>query len=513
MYLLGKIGSFVGAVGALLIPLSAEAKAPVACEDLVSAFKSKDVVLASAMTVPATAADPEHCDVRGAIRGNIAFALFMPTDWNGRFQMVGNGGKAGTISFSAMRTALRLGYATSSTDTGHNLANSGPGAQFGKDPEKEIDFGWRAVHLTAQTSKDIIQEHYGDKPDYSYWVGCSTGGRQGLMEAQRFPHDFDGYVTGAPVNNYTGQQMTAPAYLPPLYDTLPNGTPIVSRAEIAMVGDAIYNGNASFAGCDALDGLVDHQLRDPRQCGFDVRAHIPTCPSAGFCLSEAQKDALAEVYTGREPFVPPQILGAEDIPGGWSTWLISNTPGTPLLHPIIADAFEWLMFNPDRPGFDYFTEFDFAVDPFLMGEAEKIFNATDPDLRDVKARGGKIIMYHGWGDPGANPLRSIAYYESVIAFMGQKFGPTPNAEEITNSFLKLYMVPGMAHCGGGTGHSTVDWLSPLVDWVENGVAPGAIVGFRPSDGSTRPHCPYPQVAIYDGAGSTADAGSYTCGMP
>ena len=512
----------LGFAVSLLVSVSANAKGPVACENLVSAFKAKDVVLDSSTLVPATPSDPEHCDVIGWIRGNINFEVFLPTDWNGRFQMVGNGGKAGTISTDAMRTALRLGYAAASTDTGHNLANSGPGAQFGMDREKETDFGWRAVHLTARTSKDIVKNYYGDKPHHSYWVGCSTGGRQGLMEAQRFPKDFDGYVTGAPVNDYTGQQMTAPAYLPPLYSAIPGTPPLITRAQINQVGDVVYNGNGltgpnAFAGCDALDGVVDHQLRDPRDCTFDPQVHIPTCPattSSGFCLTTAQKNALSTIYAGRLPFVPPQILGAEDIPGGWTAWVIGNDAGSPpLLHNVIADAFEWLMFNPDRPGFDYVTQFDWNVDPFKMDEAARTFNATDPDLRDLKALGSKIIMYHGFGDPGANPLRTVAYYENVIAFMGRHFGPKWMAAENTASFFKLYMVPGMAHCGGGTGHSTVDWLTPLVDWVENGVAPQSIIGTRASDNSTRPHCPYPQVAIYDGVGDKNDAASYSCGTP
>ena len=516
-----KTALSVGLAMSLLFPIAANAKKPISCERLAFEYGAKDLVLSSSIRVPATSTDPEYCDVVGAIRGNINFELFLPTEWNGRFQMVGNGGKAGTISTGDMRTAMRLGYAASSTDTGHNLANSGPGSQFGTDPEKEIDFGWRAVHLTAQTSKDIVKSYYGNKPHHSYWVGCSTGGRQGLMEAQRFPKDFDGYVTGSPVNNYTGQQLAAPAYLRPLYSAIP-GTPLISRALINQVGNVVYNGNGlsgpnAFAGCDALDGVVDHQLRDPRQCTFNPQVHIPTCPDttpSGLCLTAAQKDALSMIYAGRPPFVPPQILGAEDVPGGWTVWLIGSDAGSaPVLHGVVADAFEWLMFNPDRPGFNYVTDFDWNTDPFQMGQAEQIFNATDPDLRDVKARGGKIIMYHGWADPGVNPLRTVAYYERVTAFMGRHFGPHWFADKNTERFFKLYMVPGMAHCGGGTGHSSVDWLTPLVNWVEHGVAPDAIVGARASDGSTRPHCPYPEVAVYKGSGSTGAAENFECRKP
>jgi feruloyl esterase len=449
----------------------------------------------------------------------------MPTDWNGSFYMVGNGGKAGTISFSAMPTGLRMGYAASSTDTGHNSADHGPGANFGNASlfptaygdvtEMEIDFGWRAIHYTALASKDIIKSFYGKKPNYSYWVGASTGGRQGLMEAQRFPKDFDGYLVGYPVRNYMGQQMSAPAYLRPLYpDGIP-GPPIISPELIAKIGDVIYNGLPGyFDGCDELDGVNDELLRDPRQCGFDPEIHIPRCPEEvdGVCLTENQAAALKEVYAGKPPLVPPEILGGENIPGGWSQWLIPSSGGVPLLNNIMVDAFNWLTFDPDRPTFKYLTDFNWDTDPPLMEPARKIYDATDPDLRDLKAQGSKIIMYHGWGDVSANPLNTVEYYESVIAFMTQYYGPKWKAEENTKSFFKLYMVPGMPHGTNNTSHSRVDWFTHLKDWVENGIEPGAILGLRQSDGTYRPHCPYPEVAIFIGS-DINDPSHYTCGIP
>jgi feruloyl esterase len=373
-----------------------------------------------------------------------------------------------------------------------------------------MDFGWHAVHLTAHTSKDIIAKHYASKPRYSYWNGCSTGGRQGLMEAQRFPDDFDGYIVGAPVYDYTGQQMTAPAYLRALYTRVPPRAgfpadgPVLSAAKRNMIGAAVYSR------CDALDGLTDGQLRNPLRCDFDPAVHIPVCSesSGPNCLTPNELAALQEIYAGKEPFVPGVPFGSENINGGWSTWILPNSAtGTPQLHSVIADAFEWLMFKPDRPGFDYLADWDWNVHPFQMKHAERTYNATDPDLRHVMASGNKIIMYHGWGDPGANPIRSIRYRDAVVQFMEEKFGAGRGAE-LTDSFLKLYLVPGMAHCGGGSGHSIVDWLTPLVNWVEGGVEPVAIVGSRGA--SSRPHCPYPQEAVYDGRGDLDDAASFAC---
>jgi feruloyl esterase len=503
-------------------------KDPIPCAELATRYQAKDVVITSSTVVPEVTtggnAAPEHCDVRGTISDNIKFALFLPAAWNERFQMVGNGGKAGSISLGDMRTALRLGYASSSTDTGHdNAIPAESGSGFGNDAlfgkEREIDFGWRAVHLTALVSKDVIAAHYPKKLRYSYWNGCSTGGRQGLMEAQRFPDDFDGYLVGAPVYDYTGQQMSAPAMLRPLYSRIPplspTDGPVISSTKRDMIGNVIYNGLGEFKGCDALDGVVDGQIRNPLKCDFDPARHIPICSetSGSTCLTPNELAALQEIYAGKEPFVPGMPRGSENIPGGWSSWIVPNSPtGTPLLHNVIADAFEWLMFDPDRPGFNYLTEWDWNVHPFQMEGAKQIYNATDPNLFDILLRGKKIIMYHGWGDPGANPIRSIRYRESVVDSLARKLHLGQKlrfiAENATDQFLKLYLVPGMAHCGGGVGHSTVDWLSPLVDWVEHRTAPRGIIGSRGT--STRPHCPYPQEAVWTGAGSTDDAANFVC---
>jgi feruloyl esterase len=496
---------------------SDDAPLPVACVALKEKFDAPDVVLTSATEVAAEAGTngapntPAYCDVRGTIQGNIKFAVYMPKDWNSRFQMVGNGGKAGTIQLADMRTAVQAGYASTSTDTGHdNAVPEQAGSRFGNNQlfgdKLEIDFGYRAVHLTATTAKDLVGTHYARKPSYSYWNGCSSGGRQGLQEAQRFPDDFDGYVVGAPNQDYTGQQMSAPAYLQPLYKKITPATPadgpVLSPAKRVLIGNAIY------ARCDGRDGVVDKQLRNPLKCDFDPGRDVPACTGGATdnCLTAAELSAVRQIYAGKEPFVPGMPLGGEIVPGSWDTWVLPDQSNrVPTLHSIMVDAFEWLMFDPDRPGFDYLTQWDWSVHPFQMQKAAATYNAVDADLRKLLDSGKKVVMYHGWNDAAVNPVRSVRYRQAVIDKLQANGG---DGEGRTNGFLRLFMVPGMAHCSGGTGHSTADWLTPAVNWVEKGVAPTAIVGSRGT--STRPHCPYPQEAVYDGTGDKDSASSYAC---
>ncbi|HEX2545429.1 MAG TPA: tannase/feruloyl esterase family alpha/beta hydrolase [Ramlibacter sp.] len=489
----------------------------VPCTTLATQYQSSDPALqvTSAREVAAAGTLPAYCDVRGTIKGNVKFAVYMPKQWNGRFQMVGNGGKAGVISFSAMEAAIREGYAASSTDTGHdNAITAQAGARFGYDAEfgdeREIDFGWRAVHLTAVASKEIISAHYPSKIQYSYWNGCSTGGRQGLMEAQRFPEDFDGYIVGAPVYNYTRQQLSAPALLSALY---PNGLaagPALSPAKRDLIGNIVYNGNGgNYAGCDALDGVKDGQIRNPLACKFDPAVHVPACGAndGPNCLTATELRAVQGVYAGRpEHGILPLPAGTETTDGGWGTWLLVPTGRTPQLHLVMVDAFQYLLFQPDRPTFNYLRDFDWNTHPAQMDKAKQMYNATNPDLSAIAKTGKKIIMYHGWADPGVNPMGTIEYKNAVNAHFA---GDTTYVDR----FMKLYMVPGLGHCSGGPGHTDVNWMSAITSWVENGQAPQGIVGTKPGTASTRPHCPYPTEAVYNGTGSVDAASSYTCRQP
>ncbi|UUX95001.1 tannase/feruloyl esterase family alpha/beta hydrolase [Aquabacterium sp. J223] len=485
----------------------------VACTALPTTFQGTvDAVrITSATEVAATATVPAYCDVRGTIKGNVKFAVHLPKAWNGRYQMVGNGGKAGTISFPAMVTAVQQGYASASTDTGHDAAvPAQSGARFGYDAEfgdeMEIDFGYRAVNLTARATKEIVNAHYPRDLAYAYWNGCSTGGRQGLMEAQRFPEDFDGYVVGAPVYDYTRQQLSAPALLQHLYKNGIAGGSALPPAKRDLIGNIVYNGNGgNYAGCDALDGVQDGQIRNPLKCNFDPAVHVPACGATNGpnCLTASELAAVQGVYAGRPAVgVHPLPVGSENTSGGWSQWLVST--GTPGLHTVMVDAFQYLLFQPDRPTFDYLTQLDWTNDLTKLDKAKQLYNATQADLRSFAAAGKKIVMYHGWTDPGVNPMGTLEYKTKVEAASG--------GSAAVAGFLRLYLVPGLGHCSGGPGHTEVDWMAAVSDWVEKGQAPTAIVGRKPNSTSTRPHCPHPQEAVYAGSGDVNSAASYTCAV-
>lgn len=447
--------------------------------------------------VPATSTVPEHCDVRGMILPDIGFAVELPTDWNGRFYMVGNGVFAGNIEYPAMEKGLSMGYATASTDTGHNSGVDplGPiGATFAyNNPEGEIDYGYRAVHLTAVTAKEIIEAYYGIPPSYSYFVGCSTGGRQGLMEAQRYPLDFDGIVVGAPVLNFTGIMIWGIWNAEAL-----SGDGNIPADKLKILADAIYGK------CDGVDGLVDGLINDPRDCTFDPAADLP--PGS---FTPAQVEALEKIYDGvknsnGELIFPGPPVGGEVLAGGmsgWAMWMIGMFG--PSLQLMLSDSFmKYMAFEVD-PGPDYdWTTFNFNTDPPKMAYISSIIDATDPDLSEFKAHGGKIIHYHGWADMALNPFMSVNYYESVLDSMGV---------EETMDFYRLYMVPGMFHCAGGAGCDNVDWFMPLVSWVEDGIAPEELIGSHIEGGKvlrTRPLYPYPGVAKYSGSGSIDDAANF-----
>ncbi|RRH90312.1 tannase/feruloyl esterase family alpha/beta hydrolase [Variovorax beijingensis] len=512
----GTVVGGSGGGGETPAPPAEVAQHNVACAALPAALRTSftDLKLVSATEVAATSALPAYCDVRGTIKNNVKFAVYLPKDWNGRFQMVGNGGKAGSISFPAMVSAIQEGYATSSTDTGHDTTiTAQSGARFGYDAEfgdeMEIDFAYRAVNLTARASKEIINAHYPKTIEYSYWNGCSTGGRQGLMEAQRFPEDFDGYVIGAPVNNYTRQQLSAPATLQHLYKNGIRGGNVLSQTKRDLVGNIIYNGNGTnYPGCDAMDGLKDGQIRNPLACNFHPEIHVPACGATDepTCLTTAELTALQGVYAGHPTnSVHPLPVGSENIASGWSSWLVPDSPtGTPSLHTVMVDAFQYLMFQPDRPTFDYLTQLDWNSDPYQMEKAKQLYNATNPDLRAFAAAGKKIVMYHGWADAGVNPLGTIEYKNNVNSLFG--------GDTAVNSFMKLYMIPGMGHCSGGPGHNNVDWMGHVSNWVEKGQAPTSVIGTKIVGGVTsrRPHCPYPSEAVYNGTGDVNAAASFTC---
>jgi feruloyl esterase len=418
----------------------------------------------------------------------IKIEVWLPsTGWNGKFQAVGNGGWTGSIAYPALMEALRRGYATSSTDTGHE----GGTARFALGhPEKLVDFGYRSVHDMTVAAKTVIAAFYGTAPKFSYWNGCSAGGRQGLKEAQRFPTDFDGIIAGAPASDWTGRAAQSLRVSQALH-----------KEEDSYIPPAKYPiiRNAVLQACDMLDGVKDGVLEDPTRCKFDPG--VLACKGAddGSCLNSSQVEAARQVYAS-----PPNPRTRREIPGlqpgseaGWATW------GGPQPFATSVEHFKYVVYKD--PSWDP-RSFKFETDIVRAEETDNnTINALEPNLKAFFDRGGKLIQYHGWSDPQISPGSSVQYYKSVLDTMG-------GASRVQNSY-RLFMVPGMAHCGGGDGPNTFDMVSALEQWVEKGQAPAQIVASRSADGKitrTRPLCPYPQVATYKGSGSTDEAASFVC---
>jgi len=444
---------------------------------------------------PAAAARalPPFCRVAASLKpsgdSDIQVEVWMPTaNWNGKFQAVGNGAFNGTIAYPAMMTALGRGYATASTDTGH----VGGGASWALGhPEKAIDFGWRAVHEMAVTSKQIVARYYDDGPRFSYFNGCSAGGRQAMKAAQRFPADFDGIIAGAPGLDWTGRAAQAVR----VAKTLEKSEDArLSQAHRQLLHGAVVNA------CDARDGVKDGLIDDPKRCSFDPGVLQCKGSDAAACLTAAQVETAKALYasainprTGREipGLLPGSELGWTDL--GW----------TPSARATGLDQFRFIVFGDARWDIQKFN-FDSDIVRAEQVDADTI-NALDPNLKPFIDRGGKLIQYHGWSDPQISPASSTQYYLRVREALG-------GADKIHDSY-RLFMAPGMAHCGGGEGPNTFDMLASLEGWVEHGKAPGQVIASHATNGvvdRTRPLCPYPQVAVYKGTGSANEAANFEC---
>lgn len=484
---------------------------PSKCEALRSktfAVGDSAVTIESSTMVAAAGNLPAHCDVRGVIAPEGRFAVKLPETWNQRFYMVGGGGFAGQLSLGPMNTGLEKGYATATTDTGHNAQKEPLGTFAERRPDnpnadrKKLDYAYLAVHNTAVLAKQFIQAYYGAAPKYSYWVGCSTGGRQGLMEAQRYPEDFDGYLIGAPVLKVSHEGIRGIWNARAVSD----GPSAIASDKYPLLAEAVYKK------CDDIDGAHDGLIADPRKCNFDPVQDLPKCANeeAGKdCFTTAQRQGLKKVYDGVRNskgalIYPGQPFGAEVAVNGRSGWMGSIGGDGGMALAFGETTMRFLAFEPQRGKNWTWRQFDFDADPPAMAPFSKVIDATNPDLSRLKKRGGKIIQYHGWADALVNPQMSVDYYESVLKKMGAKQ---------TQAFYKLYMIPGMFHCAGGIGCDRADWFTPLVDWVEKGTAPNVISGARMQGSTavmTRPHCPYPQVATYKGSGDVSKAENFSC---
>ena len=439
---------------------------------------------------------PAFCRVAATLKptpdSDIKIEVWMPASgWNGKFQAVGNGGWAGTIGYPAMAQALARGYATTSTDTGHST----PGASFAfGHREKLIDYAYRSEHEMTVKAKSIVNAFYGSAPTRSYFNGCSTGGRQALMEASRYPEDFDGIIAGAAANPKT-RLDTWRIWMG--LQTMRDPATRIPQEKYPAIHQAV------LASCDGVDGLKDGLIDDPTRCKFDARVLACKDADGPSCLTPQQVQSV-NIVLG--PAKSPRT-GAEIFPGyqpgtelQWGRLIGGTEP-----YDTALDQFR-MVFND--PKWDWRT---FDVDRDLARAEEDLKGLlTSIDPKSMSAffgRGGKLLTYHGWSDQDIAPLASVNFYKGVVGAVG---------DAKTSESLRLFMVPGMGHCGGGEGPNTFDMVTPLEQWVEKGQAPVRVVASHATNGKvdrTRPLCAYPQVARYTGSGSTDDAQNFVCRLP
>ncbi len=500
------------------------------------ALQSKDfsrlpdapTAILSTAIVAAAGQQPEYCDIKGMISPQIQFELQLPTNsWNGRYLEVGCGGYCGSLQAGPdCAAALAKNFAVGFDNSGHVGAMGGDGNAFWalNEPGLRRDFGYRSEHAMAVAAKAIIGSFYGKGPSYSYYQGCSNGGRQSAQEAQRWPDDFNGVIVGdaamiqAPLNGeyevWNGRVNT---------DAL--GLPIITNDKLALINNAV------LANCDGLDGLVDGQITDPRLCTFTPES-LRCAPGSNSaqCLTDAQVEVVKKLYSG-----PVDASGAHLYPGGeppgselaWSGWIVASPPGQGMpgvMSQGIGDGYlKYLAFEQSPPPSYSSKDWQFTLDGFnQLRPMGLVYNATNADLSAFQKRGGKMILYHGWADQAIPPYGTLAYYQAIQDSMG--------GLAATQQFARLFMVPGMNHCSGGDAPNQFDMLTPLQRWVEQGIAPDQIIATQLSGGQqsggfsdptsggstsgtvvrTRPLCAYPLQQRYKGQGDINDAANFTC---
>jgi hypothetical protein len=512
----------------IVTSIPAAALATTACEGL-SSLRLKRAAVTVAQLVPAGsftlpgASSPmktatEFCRVALTLKpsadSDIKVEVWLPSSgWNAKLQGLGNGGFGGAIDYQSLSEAVSKGYAAAATDTGHE-AGAADALWALNRPEKILDFGYRAIHETAESAKAVMQAFYGDAPKHSYFNSCSNGGREGLMEAQRFPADYDGIVAGSPAGNWTHLMTQL------VYNMQAIGTPesYISSARLRSIE------TNALQQCDALDGVKDGVIENPPACHLDLQPLRCKGVESDECLTQPQLDALAKIYAGPKTSSGLQVMpglspGGEAEPTGWSEWIGGARPETSLQYAIGTSFFKYMLFNDAN--WNYRTS---TVDHNMrLADAKlaRTLNATDPNLNRYRAHGGKLILYHGWADAAIPSRNTVDYYESIVRTMGSKESA---------SFVRLFMVPGMEHCSaGGAGVNMFvlnavpradadhDVAAAVERWVEQGIAPERIIaGKRKASGNaaefsrTRPLCAWPKTAHYNGIGSTDDAANFTC---
>ncbi|HTV52401.1 MAG TPA: tannase/feruloyl esterase family alpha/beta hydrolase [Steroidobacteraceae bacterium] len=440
---------------------------------------------------------PAFCRVSAVIDPAVRFEVWLPlTDWNGKFQGTGNGGYNGVIVYGALAAGLRRHYATSSTDMGHVATTPDPGSWALGHPELVQDQGFRAQHETAVRAKLIIRAFYRHSPRRSYFVGCSSGGWQGITEALRYPREYDGIIAGAPA--FEVVHLHAATLWTHMAATQ------IAPQKFRLVTDAVLEQ------CDANDGVRDGLLTDPRTCHFQpAQLACREGQQPDTCLTSEEITAFEHIYDGLhyasgEPIYPGWPRGVEYA-------LIAMRGEFPAA--LAASTFKDMVF--DDPSWDYHNiEYDLDVRQ-ADGRIGKVMNNYSPDLRAFRRHGGKLILWHGWDDPLISPLHTLGYYQQLARYLSGKSTEAAAVAAISD-FARLFMAPGVNHCGGGPGPDSFDALSALEAWVEQGKPPERIVAAHLTKGvtdRTRPLCPYPQLATYTGSGSTDSADSFTCRTP
>ena len=440
---------------------------------------------------------PSFCRVAATLKptsdSDIKIEVWLPTtNWNGKYQALGNGGWAGSIVYTELGQALKRGYATSSTDTGHV---GGTAKEMLGHPEKLIDYSYRSIHEMTVKAKAITEAFYSNSPRLSYFVGCSAGGRQALLEAQRYPNDFNGIIAGAPAIDTRPMYQAARLWIPQA--TLKDPASFIPPSKYPMIHQAVVNA------CDAIDGLKDGLIDDPRLCKFDPKVLECKGGDSASCLTAPQVEAATKLmspvkhpHTGKE-LVPRLEPGTEL---GWGVMA-----GGPEPYNNVLERLKYVIYKD--PNWDW-RKFNLATDLAPLEKLDDPANATDPNLAPFTSRGGKLLVYHGWSDQQVVPMSTINYYGNVVEKMG-------GAAKTSESF-RVFMVPGMGHCRGGDGPNTFDALTALETWVEKGKAPEQIIASHSQAGTvdrTRPLCAYPMVARYKGTGSVDDAANFVCRVP
>lgn len=499
-------------------------------------------------TTPITGLPP-FCRVTATLTptvdSNIKIEVWLPeTNWNGRFLGTGGGGYQGVITYSELATGIQTGYAAANTDLGTGSSGCNPlfcgsdgnkgnalAIAFGDPadpstglfghPERIKDFGYRAIHLMTVRGKEIVKAFYPRAANKAYFAGCSTGGQNALMEAQRFPHDYDGIVAGAAAFNRTHLHMWA---LSVWQDTHASATRFMLPAQMPVINKAV------LAQCAGQDGgaKTDAFLTDPRDCRFDPK--VLQCKGGEVppaCLTPDQVTTMRNYYLGAVDPVTGEIINPGPARGSETDNVLAL--GLVFAEQLPEPAFDGLFYWVYGANFGIptsptnFANFDFHHDIGRVDEQlAPVLNATSTDLSEFREHGGKLLMYHGWADPLLPSQASINYFNALVR-NGHAFaqpahlGDDDPVLKETQSYARLFMVPGMYHCSGGPGPNVFDALTPLVNWVEHADAPETILATKfvndtPSSGvqMTRPLCVYPKVAKYNGSGSTSIAANFTC---